>query len=84
MAPSKMKALVTVGDGTVKLTEVDVPTVEPGYCLVKVVAVAQNPTDCELSLSLLLTSFSPSHPFCPHNPLIKVRDGKGERHETVF
>lgn len=46
MAPSKMKALLTVGDGTMRLIDTDVPSLQPGFILVKVVTVAQNPTDC--------------------------------------
>ncbi|KAJ7157752.1 chaperonin 10-like protein, partial [Mycena filopes] len=45
MLPDTMKALVTVGDGTCKLQDIDVPTLGPQEILVKVVAAAQNPTD---------------------------------------
>ncbi|KAJ7638205.1 chaperonin 10-like protein [Roridomyces roridus] len=50
-----MKALVTVGDGTVKLQDVDMPVPGSGQILVKVVAVAQNPTDCKFCTLLLHT-----------------------------
>ncbi|KAJ7628925.1 chaperonin 10-like protein [Roridomyces roridus] len=40
-----MKAIVTVGDGTFKLQDIDVPALGLGQVLVKVVSVAQNPTD---------------------------------------
>ncbi|KAF8205830.1 chaperonin 10-like protein [Mycena galopus ATCC 62051] len=40
-----MKALVTLGDGTFKLQDVQTPVVTPNQILVKVVAAAQNPTD---------------------------------------
>ncbi|KAF7358098.1 GroES-like protein [Mycena venus] len=40
-----MKALVTVGDGTFRLQDVAVPTPGVDEVLVKVIAVAQNPTD---------------------------------------
>ncbi|CAJ2510832.1 Uu.00g064570.m01.CDS01 [Anthostomella pinea] len=42
---SKMKALVTVGDKTAKVQEIDVPKPGEGEILVKVHYVAQNPTD---------------------------------------
>lgn len=47
MAPEKMKALVTTGEGNFELKEVDVPKPGPNEMLVKVIAVAQNPTDCK-------------------------------------
>ena len=47
MAPAKMKAIVTVGGGNIELKEIDVPKPGPTEALVKVVAAAQNPTDCE-------------------------------------
>ena len=46
MAPAKMKAIVTTGDGNIELREIDVPRPGPVEALVKVVAAAQNPTDC--------------------------------------
>lgn len=43
-----MKAVVTTGDGKSALkTNVSVPTPGPGQLLIKVVAAAQNPTECE-------------------------------------
>lgn len=56
MVPNKMKALVTTGEGNFELKDFDVP--EPGRneMLVKVVAVAQNPTDCmRFTVSYALT-----------------------------
>ena len=47
MAPAKMKAIVTVGGGNIELKEIDVPRPGPTEALVKIVAAAQNPTDCE-------------------------------------
>lgn len=47
MTPSRMKAIVTVGGGNIELKDVDVPNPGPKQILVKVVTVAQNPTDCE-------------------------------------
>ncbi|KAF7363152.1 GroES-like protein [Mycena venus] len=45
MVLPRMKALVTVGDGTFRLQDISVPALASGQILVKVVAVAQNPTD---------------------------------------
>ncbi|KAK7042169.1 dehydrogenase [Favolaschia claudopus] len=42
-----MKALVTVGDATFKLQDIKIPTLSAHEVLVKVHAVAQNPTDCK-------------------------------------
>lgn len=47
MAPAKMKAIVTSGGGNIELKEIDVPKPGPKEALVKVVAAAQNPADCE-------------------------------------
>jgi NADPH:quinone reductase-like Zn-dependent oxidoreductase len=41
-----MKAIVTNGDGTVQLKEIPVPKPKPTEILVKIIAAAQNPTDC--------------------------------------
>ena len=46
MAPAKMKAIVTTGGGNIELREIGVPKPGPGEALVKIVAAAQNPTDC--------------------------------------
>lgn len=40
-----MRALITQADKTVKVQEVPVPEIDEWEILVKVVAVAQNPTD---------------------------------------
>ncbi|TDL22505.1 zinc-binding oxidoreductase ToxD [Rickenella mellea] len=45
MAPTKMKAVVALGDGTFQIKEVDVPKPGPRQVLVKVAAAAQNPSD---------------------------------------
>ena len=53
MAPSKMKAAVTIGEkGRVAVKEIDVPKPGPGELLVKIVASAANPTDCNLDTLL--------------------------------
>ena len=46
MTPTRMKAIVTIGGGNIELKEVDVPKPGPQEILVKVIAAAQNPTDC--------------------------------------
>jgi NADPH:quinone reductase-like Zn-dependent oxidoreductase len=46
MAPTVHKAVVIQQDGSVALREIAVPTLGSDEILVKVVAVAQNPTDC--------------------------------------
>ena len=43
--PQTMKALVTQADKTAKVLEVPVPAIDDDEVLVKVAAVAQNPTD---------------------------------------
>ncbi|KAF8166308.1 chaperonin 10-like protein [Mycena galopus ATCC 62051] len=45
MSPPTMKALVTLGDGTFELQDVQTPFLNADQILVKVVAAAQNPTD---------------------------------------
>lgn len=52
MAPSKMKAIVTTGGGNIELKEIDVPKLGPKDVLVKVIAAAQNPVDCEWRMRL--------------------------------
>lgn len=47
MVPVKMKAIVTAGEKKWELRKVDVPRPGPKEILVKVVAAAQNPADCE-------------------------------------
>jgi hypothetical protein len=47
MAPTVQKAVVIQQDGSVALREVAVPKPGPDEILVKVVAAAQNPADCE-------------------------------------
>lgn len=47
MAPSKHLTAVVAEGGSTVVKEVDVPKLGPGQILVKVVAAAQNPTDCE-------------------------------------
>ena len=54
-----MKAIVTVGGGNIELKDFDVPKPGPKDVLVKVVAAAQNPTDCKIKA---LPSI-----FCSHN-----------------
>ncbi|KAI9440657.1 hypothetical protein H4582DRAFT_1938427, partial [Lactarius indigo] len=46
MAPALQRAIVVQQDGSVALSEIPVPKPGPGDILVKVVAAAQNPTDC--------------------------------------
>jgi hypothetical protein len=69
-ARSTMKALVTLGDGGFELRDVPIPSIEPLQILVKVVAAAQNPTDCT----------SPPYPFvCMQMPagiLTNVSQGR--------
>jgi NADPH:quinone reductase-like Zn-dependent oxidoreductase len=43
--PQTMKALVTQEDKTAKVVEIPVPELDDDEVLVKVVALAQNPTD---------------------------------------
>jgi len=45
MAPDKMKAIKAVENGKAELQEVPVPKLKDDYVLVKVKAVALNPTD---------------------------------------
>lgn len=44
--PTRMKALLTTGDGRFSLRDTDVPQLAPKEILVKVATAAQNPTDC--------------------------------------
>lgn len=53
MAPTIMKAVVTTGSGTITLKEVHVPKPGPKGILVKVVATAQIPADCEYRVLLI-------------------------------
>ncbi len=53
MAPTVQKAVVIQQDGSVALREVSVPKPGPDEILVRVVAVAQNPADCQWRLLLL-------------------------------
>jgi NADPH:quinone reductase-like Zn-dependent oxidoreductase len=50
MAPTIQKAIVIQQDGSVALREIAVPKPGPDEILVKIVAAAQNPTDCEWTL----------------------------------
>jgi NADPH:quinone reductase-like Zn-dependent oxidoreductase len=50
MTPTVQKAIVVQQDGSVALRQIDVPKPGPDEILVKVVAAAQNPTDCALFL----------------------------------
>ncbi|KAK7047581.1 hypothetical protein VNI00_006349 [Paramarasmius palmivorus] len=43
--PSHMKAIVTAGNGKVKLANIPIPKPGPGQILVKVIAAAQNPSE---------------------------------------
>ena len=45
MAPTKMKAMKVVEKGKAEIQEVPMPKLRPSYVLVKVKAVALNPTD---------------------------------------
>jgi len=53
MAPTVQKAAVIQQDGSVALREVAVPKPGPDEILVKVVAAAQNPADCECEVSTI-------------------------------
>ena len=53
MVPAVQKAVVVQQDGSVALREVAVLKPGPDEILVKVVAVAQNPADCEWELSAM-------------------------------
>ena len=48
--PKTMKALITQADKTAKVEEVPVPAIDDSEVLVKVVALAQNPTDWKRAL----------------------------------
>jgi hypothetical protein len=54
MAPTVQKAVVVQHDGSVALREVAVPKPGPDEILVKVVAAAQNPTDCGWEVSTII------------------------------
>jgi NADPH:quinone reductase-like Zn-dependent oxidoreductase len=58
MAPSTMKALKVVSAGKAEVQEVPVPKLRDDYVLVKVNAVALNPTDWYAYLQLLQCSKS--------------------------
>ena len=49
--PQTMKALIVQADKTAKVQEVPVPEIDEWEILVKVVAVAQNPTDWKCKYS---------------------------------
>lgn len=49
--PPTMRAVVTTGDGHVELKRIDTPRCQSGEALVKVIAVAQNPTDWKTAVS---------------------------------
>ena len=51
--PKTMRALVTQEDKTAKVVEVPVPEIADNEVLVKVVAVAQNPTDWKCTFPLI-------------------------------
>jgi hypothetical protein len=55
MAPTKQKAVIVTKDGAT-FGLADVPKPGPGQILVKVVAAAQNPTDCQFTRTLLRAS----------------------------
>jgi len=55
MAPVKQRAAI-VSESGVTVGLVDVPKPGPGEILVKVVAVAQNPTDCQFRFAALSLS----------------------------
>jgi NADPH:quinone reductase-like Zn-dependent oxidoreductase len=52
MAPTKQRAAV-VSESGVTFSLADVPKPGPGQILVKVIAAAQNPTDCQFQFVVL-------------------------------
>jgi hypothetical protein len=53
MAPTLQKAIIVQQDGSVALREIAVPKPGPDEILVKIVAAAQNPTDCGWASSMI-------------------------------
>ena len=58
--PKTMKALVTQSDKTAAVTEVPVPDIDDDEVLVKVTALAQNPTDWKRTLWIHHSAVPPS------------------------
>ena len=56
--PGTMKALVTLGKGSVAIQDKPVPSIDDDEILVKVLAVAQNPTDYKCTLPSFLWGIS--------------------------
>jgi len=54
----EMNAVVTTGDGKTTLARVPVPKAQSGQVLIRVIAAAQNPSECTLYLRSLVTSNS--------------------------
>jgi len=54
----EMNAVVTTGDGKTALARVPVPKAQSGQVLIRVIAAAQNPSECMLYLRSLVTSNS--------------------------
>jgi len=54
----EMDAVITTGDGKTALARVPVPKAQSGQVLIRVVAAAQNPSECKLHLLSLITSTS--------------------------
>ena len=63
MVPTLQKAIIVQQDGSVALREIAVPKPGPDEILVKIVAAAQNPTDCGWASSMIREMRVFIHPF---------------------